>query len=104
ELKLVEMAQRDVKMAKLGRELALIQQRAREMQLVTFSDLVPIDQDAALRGTGAASAPGIVECPEIRDGGAPAIAAARTIGGGTERRQHRQRMKDGNVTQATRPL
>src|SRR5262249_13837719 len=79
QFQLVEMAQREVKIAEFGRELRFLDERACEMQLVPPGDLITVHQDTALGRTSASPAPGIVKCPEIRHGCTPGIAASRLL-------------------------
>ncbi len=69
--KVMKVAERNVKFAQLGRNFGLADLSSREMQPVALRDLVTINEDAALCGPGAASAPGIVERAKIGDGGTP---------------------------------
>lgn len=77
QLKLIEMAQCQVEKPKFGGEFTLVYLRAGKMQLVALGDLIPINQNSALSDARAASAPWIIERPEIRDGGTPAIISVR---------------------------
>src|SRR5262249_2112840 len=104
QLELVEMPQCKMQVAEFGGELGLIYERAGEMQLIAFSDLVPIHQHSALADARAAPAPRTEKPPEIRRGRTPAIVPRRPLGRGMKRRQHRQGMQDGNIAQAAGPL
>src|SRR5690348_6382192 len=97
QLELIKMADRAMEMTKCGRELRLVHQSARQMQLVAPCDLRPIHQCASLDNARPAAAPWIVKGSKIRNRQAPVIAACDSLWGGTEHRQHRQGMQDGKV-------
>lgn len=64
QLEVMKVAEHKVKLAQLGRKFGLADLPSRELQPVTLYHLVAIDEDTALRGRGAAPAPGIVLiCP-----------------------------------------
>jgi hypothetical protein len=64
QLEVMKVAEHKVKLAQLGRKFGLADLPSRELQPVTLYQLVAIDEDTALRGRGAAPAPGIVLiCP-----------------------------------------
>src|SRR6266567_1948403 len=75
QFEVMKVAERKVKLAQLGREFGLADLPSREMQPVALYHLVAIDEDTALRGPGAAPAPGVIERAKIGDGGTPFKAA-----------------------------
>src|SRR5436190_1936482 len=60
QFEVMQVAQRNVKLAKLGREFGLADLSSRQMQRVALHDLAAINEDAALGGAGATPAPRVV--------------------------------------------
>src|SRR5713101_4837745 len=71
QFEVMQVAQRNVMLAHLGREFGLADLASRQMQPVALHEFVAIDEDTALGGTGTAPAPRIVKRSEIGDGGTP---------------------------------